>query len=352
MKSIFKIISLILIMVLCSTCTPITSLAAEAPHVCKSYEECTENGEIYIITKNDCPIRKEPNNNKNNIVTRGKRGQLISVSKTFRTIKGSRWCEIQLSESEKKLYIHVDNCERHIHSYMTLVSNNNGKIDFCAICGFAVAEGTNQHATCDFKCVSDQAIKGSFSEYNPSFASILAQIIVGEVAGPFADGRDLVGDIINGEPGWVIATDLAAFLPLIGALKYSDELAILGRTSDDFAVVTKNSKSILWGKWNDYSKVTLNGKEYAEIGDFYYTKHAVEEFLNPSIETNQIKNIEHSRGVPPSFVNWILTKGMENGTTKIVGTTVENGIERVRYSNGTLDVIVENGNIIVTIITK
>ena len=334
------------------------AFAKESDFTCDNYAECTENGaKIYMITKNNCPIRKEPHN-KGEVVARGQKGQLISVSKVFWTKKMTRWCEINVIGSKQKLYIYIDNCQPHVHSYVTLLSNDKGYVNYCAMCGIAVAKADKQAAACDFTCVVDQAVKGSFSAKDSTFAGVLAQIVAGELLGPIADARDLVGDILKGESGWIIATDLMALIPLVGALKYSDELVVLGKNSDkakhldDFAKAGKKAGQIPWGKWSDYTKVRINGKEYAKIGKFHYTKHAVDEFMNPSIQTNLVKGVEHSRGIPPSYVNWVLTTGVENGTTKIGKPYYRNGAQRVKYSNGSLEIIVEAGNIVVTIIPK
>ena len=362
MKKNIILRTLAIVMVLCTMGNlAVPAFAAENDYTCSDYTDCTANGsEIYIIVKDGCPIREEAHN-KGKIVARAEAGQLIAVKRVFWTIKMTRWCEIE-TDSGKSLYVHIDNVEPEVHSFITLLSNDNGSVEFCAICGVARAEADGKTAVCDFTCVADQTIRGSFSDYNPSFAGILGQIAAGEFLGPIADGRDLVGDIMNGEPSWIIAMDLVAFLPIIGALKYSDEIAILGKNGDELAIGAKNvgnivgashrSKKIFWGMWEDYDKVWVNGKEYAQIGDFKYTEHAVSEFLNPSIQTNQIRGVEHSRGVPPSYVNWMLTEGRELGTTRVVKEEIKDGIKRITYANGSLWVSVENGDTVVTIITK
>lgn len=38
---------------------------------------------------------------------------------------------------------------------------------------------------------------------------------------------------------------------------------------------------IPWGKWSDYEKVTMNGQEYAKVGDRLYSRHAVDR-MQPS----------------------------------------------------------------------
>lgn len=353
---------LALMLVLCTMVSmTIPTYAAENDYSCSDYTDCTANGsEIYIVTKDGCPIREEPHN-KGKVYARAEKGQLLAVKRVFWTVKMTRWCELE-TDTGKSLYIHIDNCKPEVHSFITLLENDNGYVEYCAICGVAKAVADGESAMCDFTCVADQTLKGSFSDYNPSFASVLGQIIAGEVLGPFADGRDLVGDIMNGEPGWIIAMDLVAFFPIIGALKYSDEIAILGKNGDEIAFgarnagnmanVGKKSEKIIWGMWDDYDKVWANGREYAQIGDYKYTEHAVSEFLNPSIQTNQIKDVEHSRGVPPSYVNWMLTEGRELGTTRVVKEEIKDGAKRITYANGSLWVSVENGDTVVTIITK
>lgn len=218
--------------------------ASAADYTCSDYIDCTEDGaEIYTIVKNNCPIRKEPHN-KGKIVARGETGQLISVKRVFLTKKMSLWCEISLNNGSS-LYIHIDNCKPHTHSFTTLVQTDIGNVDYCSECGIAKAEAYGKTATCDLTCVADQTIKGSFSEYDPSFAGIIGQMIAGELTGPLADGRDLAGDILNGEPGWVIAMDMIAFLPIVGLAKYADEVVIFGKHTDDIARAAKYGDEIV-----------------------------------------------------------------------------------------------------------
>ena len=218
--------------------------ASATDYTCSDYAECTSDGaEIYVITKNNCPIREEAHNG-GKIVARAERGQLISVKRVFWTAKMARWCEIVLKDGSS-LYIHIDNCEPHVHNYVTIVETDNGYVDYCNMCGVAKATADGKTATCDLTCVADQTIKGSFSEYNPSFASVVGQMIAGELMGPVADVRDLAGDIINGEPGTVIAMDLVAFLPLVGMTKFADEIAILGKHTDDVVKAAKHADDVI-----------------------------------------------------------------------------------------------------------
>lgn len=367
-----RIIAAALTLILVVSCMPFSAFAAEN-HTCANYAQCTQDGaEIYTITKENCPIRLAPNN-KGKIVARGKIGELLSVNRVFWTIKMTRWVELNVHGSDQKLYVHIDNVKPHeAHAFVNVFTTDKGSLDFCAICGIAQAVAEKETAVCDLTCIGDQALKGSFSTYDASFISVVAQIIVGEIpgVGTLADARDIVGDVVNGEEAWVIAADCIGLLPLVGMMKYTDELATVAKNADDAALLLKNAdeaveagkrvKYIHWGKWGDYPHVEVNGKTYAEIGDFKYTHHAVDEFLNPSIETNQILQIspvsgkpswvEHSRGVPPSYVNWILTEGVENGTT-VITEEFKDGVKRLVHQNGSLIVILED-DIVVSIMTR
>lgn len=349
-KKIVRLMSTLLAVISIITCIPAEAMAAD--YTCSSYTDCTKNGgKIYVITKNNCPIRAEAHN-EGKIVARAKEGQLISVTRVFRTAKLTRWCEIKVGK--KKYYIYTGNCEEHnVHSYIDVLTTDKGKVSFCAVCGLAKADAKNKSATCDLKCVGDQALKGSFSKEEGNFASVVAQIAVGEIpfVGTAADIRDVVGDVMTGEPAWVIALDCVALVPLVGAVKYADEIDNL-KYIDNISKTAKKVDNIPWGKWSDYAKKKIDGKEYAKIGNFYYTKHSVDSFLNPSIQTNQIAKVEHSRGIPPSYVNWVLTEGIANGTTSASKPYVKNGAKRVKYTNGSLEVVVESGNIVVSIFSK
>ncbi len=363
-KTFTRIIATLLAALSVAACIPAEVMAAPN-YTCSSYTDCTKDGgKIFVITKDNCPIREKANNS-GKIVARAKKGQLISVSRVFWTAKCTRWCEIKVSNSSKKYYIYTGNCEEHTtHSYVDVMANDKGYITFCTVCGHAKATTGSSTATCDLKCVGDQALKGSFSEYEQAnFASVAAQVAVGEipVVGTIADVRDIIGDIMTGQPAWVVALDCVALVPLVGAVKYADNLDKL-KYVDNISDVAKKADDIPWGMWSDYKKVKIGGKQYAKIGNYNYSKHAVDSFLNPSVETNQIRKIdsvtgkisyvEHSRGIPPSYVNWVLTEGVANGTTKASKPYVVNGAKRVKYTNGSLSVVVESGNIVVSIFSE
>jgi hypothetical protein len=73
------------------------------------------------------------------------------------------------------------------------------------------------------------------------------------------------------------------------------------------------SSGIWWGFWRDYPKVTVDGREYAQIGDRLYTEHAIERCLPSgrrtivdvpaaSREGGGYMFHDKARGIP---INWV-----------------------------------------------
>ena len=342
-----KFVSVLMAIVMLITCGAVNVFAASDGYSCSTYEECTEGGaEVYIIKKDNCAIRTEPNND-GSIVARGTAGQLISVTDVFWTSRLTRWAEINVIGSDEVLYCYIENIEAHDrHAFARVLETDRGYMDFCTVCGYSVATADGDTRSCNLACVADQAVLGSLSEYDPSFWGVVSQMIVGELpgVGTIADARDLIGDILNGESLGVIALDSAALIPVVGALKYADELAFVAKNGDKAVAATNNVKYLPWGTWNDYDKVTRGGKEYVKLGDYYYTGHAVDEFTPAYIKSNKIGGVEHSRGISPTYVNWMITEGVAEGVTKV--SAANQG--RKMYENGVFQVIVED-DVVVTI---
>lgn len=336
-----KSVSIILVLAMILACLPINAFAAENDYACSDYTDCTADGsEIYIVTKDGCPIREEPHN-KGKIYARAEKGQLIAVKRVFWTIKATRWCEIS-TDNGKPLYIHIDNCEPHVHSLITLLENDKGNVDFCTVCGFCSATANSNTKSCNLACVADQAFYGTMSEYDTSFWGVVAQIALGEVpgVGTVADVRDLIGDFLNGESLGVLAMDCIGLLPLVGAFKYADELSFVAKNADEVSTM----KYLPWGVWDDYDKVVRDGQEYVKLGDFYYSHHAVDEFTPAYIKSNKINGVEHSRGISPTFINYIITEGVEDGVTLV--KPARDGC--MSYTNGIFEIIMD-GDVVVTI---
>lgn len=117
----------------------------------------------------------------------------------------------------------------------------------------------------------------------------------------------------------------------------------------------------LWGKWSDYDKVTIDGREYAKIGDKYYTRHAVDRMqpsgmrysVKGSVDGGKVgasriydvEQIDYGRSISPNFVEDVINNG------KLIDTPVVNGVQRQIYQSGSVQVVTE-GDIIITIMTK
>ncbi|MCP4945708.1 MAG: hypothetical protein GY924_27485, partial [Planctomycetaceae bacterium] len=100
---------------------------------------------------------------------------------------------------------------------------------------------------------------------------------------------------------------------------------------------------LLWGSWNDYPKVTVSGRTYAQIGDRQYSSHAVDRMQPSSLGTPAGAD-GPGRNVTPNMVEEVIGTGTPN-------TTIIGGVERTIYRSGNVSVVTENsGNTIVTIL--
>ncbi|WP_157488760.1 hypothetical protein [Pseudofrankia sp. DC12] len=101
---------------------------------------------------------------------------------------------------------------------------------------------------------------------------------------------------------------------------------------------------LLWTSWQNYPKVTQEGREYAQIGDRLYTQHAVDR-LQPSGLGAPAGAPGAGRSISPNFVDDVLT------STRGAPVKGPNGEARLSYKSGTVEVITEN-NIVITVITR
>lgn len=134
------------------------------------------------------------------------------------------------------------------------------------------------------------------------------------------------------------------------------------------SLVNAEKQSIRWGLWEDMTKVTHNGREYAKIGDYLYTPHAIDriapsEFaelikqkwiirqnslpLDKKMDAKKFAKLISekwdARGIPLIVVEDVI----ENGT--IISRDIVNGIEQIKKSIDKIKVIMED-NIIVSIL--
>ena len=112
-------------------------------------------------------------------------------------------------------------------------------------------DGTRSFAA--FVPAAEQALQGNYYKGEVTWQGVIGEIIVGELpgVGTAADVRDVAADFQNWEWSWAHAgqttVDLIGCIPLIGCLKYTDEVATLlkksGKVAD--ASVTKTAQKFM-----------------------------------------------------------------------------------------------------------
>lgn len=128
-----------------------------------------------------------------------------------------------------------------------------------------------------------------------------------------------------------------------------------------FAEGANDAEKILWGKWSDYKKATVDGKDYAVVGDRLYTQHAVERMQPSGMRYSsdgaggsvgasrkyEAGQKDYGRSISPNFVEDVIKNG------KLVSEKEVNGVMRQTWKSGTVEVVTEqNGKLVVTIMTK
>lgn len=108
---------------------------------------------------------------------------------------------------------------------------------------------------------ANQGLKGNYYEGDVTWTGVLAEIIVGEL--PTSDLRDLSADILNWEWSWSHALqtglDVVGFIPIVGSLKYSDEV---------YTMLRKGSKVLDAGDVADVNKLIKNADSFDEITEY------------------------------------------------------------------------------------
>jgi len=99
---------------------------------------------------------------------------------------------------------------------------------------------------------------------------------------------------------------------------------------------------LLWTSWQNYPKVTLDGREYAEIGDRLYTQHAVDR-MQPSGLGTPAGAQGAGRGVSPNFIEEVLNNSKGDPVKR------PQGQPRLSHTSGSVQVITENGSVIAVI---
>lgn len=104
--------------------------------------------------------------------------------------------------------------------------------------------------------------------------------------------------------------------------------------------------NISWGSWNDYPKVTIDGKQYAQVGDRIYSQHAVDR-MQPSGLGIPAGADAPGRNVSPNIVDYVIRTG-----EKTTSTTAE-GVQRTIHWSGNVGVVTEDGGkVVVTVLRR
>ena len=104
--------------------------------------------------------------------------------------------------------------------------------------------------------------------------------------------------------------------------------------------------NIVWGSWKDYSKVTSNGNQYAQVGDRLYSQHAVDR-MQPSGLGTPVGADAPGRNISPNIVDYIIRTGERTVTT------TADGVQRTIHWSGNVGVVTENsGKIVVTVLRR
>ncbi|WP_081295282.1 hypothetical protein [Gilliamella sp. Choc4-2] len=103
--------------------------------------------------------------------------------------------------------------------------------------------------------------------------------------------------------------------------------------------------SLEWNSWQNYKKTTINGKQYAQVGDRLYSQHAIDR-MQPSGLGSPAGTVGAGRNISPGIVEYTI----QNGTKTI---SKVNGVERTVHWSGDVGVVTENnGKVIVTILRR
>lgn len=126
--------------------------------------------------------------------------------------------------------------------------------------------------------------------------------------------------------------------------------AVCVRTANRWATTTggrlaaNGGSKIPWTSWQNYPKVTQGGREYAQVGDRLYARHAVDR-MQPSGLGAPAGAPGPGRSISPNYIEDVLTN------SRGVPVKGPNGEPRLSFTSGTVQVITED-NIVITVITR
>ena len=169
---------------------------------------------------------------------------------------------------------------------------------------------------------ANQSLKGNYYDGDVTWEGVIGEIIVGELpgVGTVADLRDVFADIKNWEWTWAhagqTALDAIGLIPIIGALKYSDEFVSVARKT---------------GKVLDAGDVTVAQKLLKETGNIDDVSKGVLKNLD---DYNDVANRigKNSDEIADATVN--VTKKVSKASSKKLGENlVAAGFKRPNYKH-------------------
>ena len=132
----------------------------------------------------------------------------------------------------------------------------------------------------------------------------------------------------------------ATVLPMVKggatALMFAEEGAIAGKAAE---------AKIPWGFWDDYVKVSAGGREYAQVGDRLFTRHAVDRMTPSRLGTAAGARIGDGAGrsISPNFIEGVIRGGTRTDVTV-------DGVMRSIYRSGSVEVVTEGaGKTVITV---
>lgn len=120
---------------------------------------------------------------------------------------------------------------------------------------------------------------------------------------------------------------------------------VASRDSQAGEAVGKDTRPLLWSSWEDYPKVSVNGRQYAKVGSRLYTEHAINR-MKPSGLGAAENEDSPGRNISPNLVEDVIGLGLKEESN-------ERGVSRTIYWSGNVGVVTENeGNLVVSILRR
>ncbi|WP_367672570.1 DUF6862 domain-containing protein [Serratia symbiotica] len=109
--------------------------------------------------------------------------------------------------------------------------------------------------------------------------------------------------------------------------------------------ISQSESKLPWNSWQNYPKQTVDGRQYAQIGDRLYSQHAVDRMQLSGLGS-PAGTSGPGRNITPNMVEHTIKTGTPE-------TSISNGIPRTVYWSGDVGVVTENkSNVIVAILRR